>query len=220
MLRQIQRLPPSFSLLSFSLLHFLYLLFLYLAFGFTTINNTANFLLLILFWLADQPLRPKESMPADVLLGFEELSFLHRLREACNNYVVWIDLWLSLLFYCFSLFLCIFLKDKVQKPVTSYLKSPCPNHIWSASNVIDQHRTKKKSDSVHIWLSRYERNRNFLTHNACMIYAYNSNSLARRGEADPGQRIVLCISFLRIPSFVRSRLAPPLVEEIIILTGL
>ena len=35
----------------------------------STINNTSNFLLLIPLRLADQSLRPKESMPADVFLG-------------------------------------------------------------------------------------------------------------------------------------------------------
>lgn len=66
-------LPRSLSLSS------LYSLFLFhFAFGFATINNTTDFLLLIPFWLADQSLRPKKSMPADAFLRFRDLLFLHR----------------------------------------------------------------------------------------------------------------------------------------------
>lgn len=66
--RQIQRL--SFSLApTLHLFPFFSTPLFHSAFDFTTINNTSNFLLLIPLRLADQSLRPKESIPADVFLG-------------------------------------------------------------------------------------------------------------------------------------------------------
>lgn len=65
--RQIQRL--SFSLApTLHLFPFFSSPLFHSAFDFTTINNTSNFLLLIPLRLADQSLRPKESIPADVFL--------------------------------------------------------------------------------------------------------------------------------------------------------
>lgn len=79
--RQIQRLRFS---LSHPLLRF------YFAFDLTTINNVSFFLLLIPFWLANQSLRPMESMPADVSLCGGS-SFVHRFNEPCNDYTEWFN---------------------------------------------------------------------------------------------------------------------------------